>query len=140
MSSDQDKVNGLLMEIRVLEGTYNELSSRQGILERILIESRSALEAVSSLASSKPEEVLVPLGGGVLVRSIPPNSDRIFVNIGANVVVEKSREEATTFVESRVKEIEDSIVSILNQKNQIAERLEQDRNILQAMVGQGQSE
>lgn len=134
MSSEEDRVNNLVAEIRVLEGTFNELSGRQNLLERILIETRSSLETLSGLGSTKSEEVLFPVGGGILLRASPPKTDKVLLNVGANVVVEKSKDYATKFMEARATEIEESIVAIANQRNQIAQRLDSDRRVLQDII------
>lgn len=139
-TTEEERANSLALELRVLEGTFNELTSRQNLLERALFEGRSALEAVKGLSEAKPEEVLIPIGGGALVRSPPPDADRVLVNVGASVVLEKTREEATAFLEGRVKEIERSIVAVLSQRSQIAERLEADRQALQAMISRQQQQ
>ncbi len=132
--SEEERVNSLAVEMRVLEGTFNELSARQNLLERALVEGRSALDAIIGLSESKPEEVLIPIGGGALVKSPPPDIGRVFINVGASVVLEKSKEEAVSFLEARVKEIGNSVVAVLSQRNQIAERLESDRQALQIML------
>ncbi|MDG6926561.1 MAG: prefoldin subunit alpha [Nitrososphaerota archaeon] len=134
MSSEEERVNNLVAEIRVLESTFNELSGRQNLLERILIETRSAMETLVGLGSAKTDEVLIPVGGGILVRASPPSVDRVLLNVGANVVVEKSKDYASKFMEARAKEIEESIVSIASQRNQIAQRLDSDRRALQNIV------
>jgi prefoldin alpha subunit len=122
------------MEIRVLEGTFNELSARQNLFERALLETRAALDALKGLSESNPDEVFIPVGGGVLLRSSPPNAEDVLLSVGANVVVQRKRVEAVAFLEGRAKEIENSVVSLLTQRNQIAARLEADRQALQAMV------
>jgi prefoldin alpha subunit len=140
MSSDEEQLNQLVVEVRVLEGTYNQLSARENLLERALLETKAALDAIKGLTAN-PEEIIIPLGGGVLIRSTTPKSDRILVNIGSNVVVDRSREEATAYLENRSKEIESSIVSVLTQRNQIAERLEADRQAVQYILSrQGQQQ
>jgi prefoldin alpha subunit len=140
-SEDDDKLNSLLMEVRVLEGTYNELTSRQNLLERAVLESRSALDAVKGLDEKPTEEVLMQIGGGAMLRGPPPAADRVLVNIGASVVIEKSKEEAIALIENRSKEMETTIVSIVRQRNEIAERLESDRQLLQRLLAQqGQKE
>ena len=64
---------------------------------------------------------------------------RFLVNIGANVVVEKSREDATKFMEGRAKEVEESLASIISQRNQVAQRLDSDRRAAQTILNrQGQ--
>ncbi|MDV3293588.1 MAG: prefoldin subunit alpha [Nitrososphaerales archaeon] len=133
-ASDEDKVNNLVVEIRVLESTYNELSSRQNLLERALLENRSALDAIKGLSGKGKGEVLTQIGGGAMVRSPAPSVDKVLVNIGASVVIEKTREEALAVLETRAKDVEHSIVSILGQRNEIAERLQADQQLLQTIV------
>ena len=138
MSNEEERVNNLVGEIRVLESTFDEYSGRQNLLERILIETRSSIDTLAGLASTKTEEVLIPMGG-ILIRAEPPKTDKVLLNIGANVVVEKSREYATKFMEARANELEESIVAIASQRNQIAQRLDSDRRALQTIVNrQGQ--
>ncbi len=133
-ASDEDRVNNVVVEIRVLENTYNELSARQNLLERALLENRAALDAIKGLSGKGAGEILTQIGGGAMVRSPPPSVDRVLVNVGASVVIEKTREEALAILETRAKEVEHSIVSILGQRDEIAQRLESDRQILQALV------
>lgn len=134
--SEEERLNSLVVEIRMLEGTYNELSARQSLLERVLIESRAALESIKGISEGKPDEVLIPIGGGALVRATPPKIDKVLVNVGSNVVIEKDKDEAVSFLEKRVKEVENSIVAIISQRNQIAERINADRQILQTILSQ----
>ncbi len=122
------------MEIRVLEGTYNELSARQGLLERALLETRAALDALKGLSESNPDQVLVPIGGGVMLRSVPPDAEEVLVNVGSDVVIQRKREEAVAFLDRRGREVENSIFSILTQRNQIAQRLDADRQVLNEMM------
>lgn len=139
MSSEEDRINNLVAEIRMLESTFNELSGRQNLLERILIETRSSIDTLIGLGSTKTEEVLIPVGGGILIRSTPPNTDKVLLNVGANVVVEKDREYANKFMEARAKEVEESVIAVASQRNQIAQRLDSDRRALQTFVNrQGQ--
>jgi prefoldin alpha subunit len=137
MSSEQsseDKVNNLAVEIRVLESTYNELTSRQNLLERALIENRAALDAIKGLGDKKVGEVLTQVGGGAMLRSSPPKVDKVLVSVGADVVLEKPHEEALAIIEERTKEVERSILSIVGQRDEIKQRLEADQELLQRLV------
>jgi prefoldin alpha subunit len=135
-SSDEERFNSLVVEVRVLEGTYNELTSRQNLLERALLENRAALEAINGLGKSPPEEVLTQIGGGAMLRGPPPETERILVNVGSNVVIDKPKDEAVALLETRGKELEKTVLSIMNQRNEIADRLESDRQLLQSFMGQ----
>ncbi len=136
----EETVNSLLVEVRILESTYNELTSRQTLLERALLESRAALDSIKGLSGEPQAEVLTQIGGGAMLRSQPPSTDRVLVSIGANVVVEKPREEAVAMLEERSRDVEKTIVSIAGQRNEIAERLNSDRQVLNNLVAQSQQE
>ncbi|MDG6914368.1 MAG: prefoldin subunit alpha [Nitrososphaerota archaeon] len=134
MSSEEERMNQLIVESRMLEATYNELTSRQSMLERMLIESRASLDTLRGIGTAVTDEVLVPVGAGVLLRASPPKADKVLVSVGASVVLEKKKEDAEKMLEARSKDIEENIVTILSQRNQIAQRLEADRRTLQAYI------
>ncbi len=139
--SEEEAVNALVVEVRVLEGTYNELSARQNLLERALLESRAALDAIKGLGEASPEEILTQIGGGAMLRSPPPSVDKILVSVGAGLVIEKPKEEATALLEERARDIEKTIVSLVSQRNEIADRLNSDRQLLNTYVSrQGSQE
>jgi len=140
LSSEEERMNRLIAESRMLESTFNELSNRQGLLERMLIESRSSLETIRGVASDPTEEVLIPVGAGVLLRGSPPKADKVLMSIGAAVMIEKSKEDAERMLEGRAKEIEENIITLLSQRNQIAQRLEADRRALQAFIERQEAE
>ena len=55
------------------------------------------------------------------------------------MVVEKTREDATKFMEARANDLEQDISSIASQRNQIAQRLDSDQRALQSLLSrQGQ--
>jgi prefoldin alpha subunit len=131
--TEEEAVNSLVVEVRVLEGTFNELTARQNLLERALLESRAALETIKGL-DVESSEVLTQIGGGALLRSPPPSTDKVLVTIGANVVIEKPKEEAVAMIEERSRDLEKTIISIVGQRNEIAERLNSDRQVLNNLL------
>jgi prefoldin alpha subunit len=133
----EETVNALVVEIRVLEGTYNELTARQNLLERALLESRAALESIRGL-DGKSSEVLTQIGGGAMLHSPPPSTDKVLINVGANVVIEKSKDEAVAMLEERSRDVEKTIVSLVGERNEIAERLNADRDLLNNLVAKSQ--
>jgi len=134
----EETVNALLVEVRVLEGTYNELTARQNLLERALLEGRAALESIKGLAGEQAGEVLTQIGGGAMLRAKPPSTDTVLLSVGANVVIEKSKEEAVAVLEERNRDIEKTIISLAGQRNEIGERLNSDREVLNGIVARSQ--
>lgn len=136
----EETVNALVVEIRVLESTYNELTARQNLLERALLESRAALDSIKGLDGQPPAEVLTQIGGGAMLRSQPPSTDNVLVSIGSGVVIEKPKVEAVAMLEERSRDVEKTIVSLIGQRNEIAERLNSDREVLNNLVAKSQQE
>lgn len=134
----EETVNALVVEIRVLESTYNELTSRQSLLERALLESRAALESIEGLEGAPSSEILMQIGGGAILRSPAPSTESVLVSIGANVVVEKPRAEAVAILEERSRDAEKTVISIAGQRNEIAQRLNADRDLLNNLVARSQ--
>jgi|SRR5579885_3080794 prefoldin alpha subunit len=136
--SEEEKINALVVEIRLLENTYNELTARQSIVERVVVESKAALDAIMGLSNVKPNQILVPIGAGAMLKFPAPETDRVMINIGSDVVIEKSKEEAITMLQNRLKEAENSLNTLMTQRNQVAQRLEADRQLLESLVRQAQ--
>ena len=133
----EETANTLVVEIRVLESTYNELTARQNLLERALLEGRAALETIKGL-SGADSEVLTQIGGGAMLHAPPPSTERVLINVGASVVIEKTREEAMAVLEERSRDVEKTIVSLIGQRNEIAQRLNSDRDLLNSLVASSQ--
>lgn len=136
----EETLNALAVEIRILEGTYNELTARQNLLERALVEGRAALDTIKGLDGQTTTEVLTQIGGGAMLRSKPPITTKVLVSVGANIVIEKPREEAVAILEERSRDLEKTLVSILGQRNEIAQRLNSDRELLNSLVSRSQQE
>ena len=134
----EETVNALVMEIRILENTYNEFTARQNLLERALMEGRAALESINGLAGQQEGDVLTQIGGGAMLRSTPPSADTVLISIGSNVVVEKPRDEAVAMLEERSRDIEKTVVSIVGQRNEIGARLNSDRELLNNLMASSQ--
>ena len=133
----EETVNALVVEIRVLESTFNELTARQSLLERALLESRAALESIKGLDENSPE-VLTQIGGGAMLRSPPPATGKVMINVGANIVIEKPKEEAVAMLEERSRDVEKTIVSLARERNEIADRLNSDRDLLNNLMAKSQ--
>ena len=75
-----------------------------------------------------------------MLRSQPPSTDHVLVSKGSNVVLEKPKEEAVAKLEERSRDIEKTIMSLIGQRNGVAERLNTDRELLNNLVAKSQQE
>lgn len=127
-----------LRELQALEMYLNEytrqgeiLARQMDILARQRIEASAAIEALKELCSMEEPVVLVPLGGGATVRAKILDPEKVLVNIGADVIVQKSGDQTREYLEDRIREIEalekkvgESLQNIRAQVQEIARRIE----------------
>lgn len=138
MNNIEQTVNDLMQESKLLEAYYNDIMSKESVLHRLFEESHNSLEALSRLSSELETQSLVPLGIGVYVKSSVYPLEHVLVNIGAGVVVEKTKDDAINFVEQRTKEFELATKQLAAQKQQISQRMMDIQNTVNSYVNQMQ--
>ncbi len=107
------------------------LTGQLQVLEDGRMETLAAIEALKSLHDQGDQPVLLQLGGGAMVRARIESPERVLVNIGADVTVERSNEDAIEFLKDRITEMEasgkklvETIDRVRNQMNEISRRIE----------------
>ena len=132
----EQTVNDLVQESKLLEAYYNDVIAKESVLHRLYEESHNSFEALRSLSSESETISLVPLGIGVYVKSLIHPIEKVLVNIGAGVVVEKRKDDAVNFIEQRIKEFELATKQLSTQKQQISHRMMEIQNTVNSYVGQ----
>ena len=88
---------------------FELLSQQLRFIESARAESLASIEALETLAAADGEvSTLLSLGGGVSVRATVLDTKKMLVGIGAGVTVEKSTEEAVSFLRDRNTEMDAS--------------------------------
>ncbi len=101
---------------------------------RALIETRGGLSTLKGLSTSSSTEVLVPIGGGIFVDAKAPPSDKFLVTIGADVIIEKPKEDALKYVEDRINEMENAVSGIEAHKTDINRKMLSKRESINEMI------
>ncbi|MDV0441810.1 prefoldin subunit alpha [Methanorbis furvi] len=88
---------------------FDLLSQQLRFIETARAEALASVEALEALAAADGEvSTLLSLGGGVSVRATVTDTKRMLVGIGAGVTVEKSTEDALSFLRDRITEMDAS--------------------------------
>ena len=125
-------------ELQTLQVYLNEyrqqaeiFSQQLGMLEEGRMEAHAAIEALQGLMDAGESTVLLQMGGGVSVRAKVSTPDEVLVNIGAEVIVQRSSQEAVDYLTDRITEMEasskkvaETLGKVQSQMNEIARRLE----------------
>ena len=101
------------------------------MLENGRMEALAAIEALEAMLVTDEGIVLLQIGGGASVRAKVLEPDKILLNIGAEVVVERSNKDAVEYLKERLIEMEasqkkvaDTLNHLRSQMNEINKRLE----------------
>src|SRR5919206_136360 len=108
---------------RIIFATHN--ISREATVTRLLEEARLASNAIQNIPIESEVESLMPVGIGVYIKALVPPVKKLLINIGADVTIEKSKEETINYIESKIKEFEVALRQLVSQKEQISMRMEQ---------------
>ena len=138
-------------EIQTLQMYLNEygqqielLTQQLGMIEQQRLESAAAIESIRAIQESGDGIVLLPVGGGALLRVKVLDAGHVLVNIGADVSVERASADAVEYLEDRITELEalgkkvaGSVEQLQGQATEISRRLEAAyRGARQAQAGQ----
>ena len=136
MNVDQ-QTQVLLQQMKQLEAYLTDIGNRENMAMNAIVESRAAVRATETLSKTGSEEILFPIGSGLLTKIGDKNS--FFVNIGAGVTIEKNEEEVKEFLNERIKDIEKSIEALNTQKQDMAQQYNSIRAALNN-IAQGQQD
>jgi prefoldin alpha subunit len=128
----EQRINEMVQQSRVLEAYMNDVMTRQVTVSKLMEEARLASTTIQNITSESEVESLMPVGVGVYVKTMVPPIKKVLVTLGAGVALEKNREDALNYVESRIKEYEVGARKLEAQRQEIAMRMEQ----VQAQINQ----
>jgi prefoldin alpha subunit len=123
--------------MRYLEQTAEALQQRISMVNAAITDLSYASATLDGIEKEKENaEMLVPIGGSSYVKAKLVDSDKILINMGSGVSVEKNLAEAKVTLKERLDELEKTMTSAQQQFSQIAERLASGRNRLESMLAQ----
>jgi prefoldin alpha subunit len=101
------------------------------LLENGRMEAFAAIEALEVMVAAGENTVLLQIGGGASVRAKVLEPEKILVAIGAEVIVERTNQQAVEFLKERIMEMEasqkrvsEALDKLRAQMNEITKRLE----------------
>jgi len=132
----QDELmNQLAAEIRILEGSVATLQSRLNIVRSAINEvnlAHATLEGLTKLQDG--DDTLVPVGAGSYVRMKIADSKKLVMGIGAGTAMEKDVASSIDELKSRILELDKASSSIQQQLDQVLARYDQDREALNRLL------
>lgn len=135
----EEQAQQLLYQLQMLEGYVGDLAHRENTLVTVLQEAISATESLKELKTKPDASSLVPVGLGTFVKSKISSNDKVVLNIGAGVAVEKDTDSAINYLEARIKEIEVALQDASAKKRDAESRLEHGKQQINQMMQSSRS-
>ncbi|GKS67225.1 hypothetical protein YTPLAS73_07720 [Nitrosarchaeum sp.] len=120
----------------MLETYYGDLSQREATLVNVLREAISAIESIKALREKPDSDSLVPIGMGTYVQTKISSANKIILNVGAGIAMEKTYDSSINYLEARIKEIEVAIQDTTARKQDAMARLEQGKEQMNQLMQQ----
>tara|TARA_B110000014_G_scaffold238875_1_gene205860 strand:- start:366 stop:752 length:387 start_codon:yes stop_codon:yes gene_type:complete len=125
--------------MQMLENLFGELTQKENSIINIIREANSAIHSIKGINTQSESDSLVPLGLGTFMKSKINSNEKIIINIGSGVAVEKNHNDAVNYLESRLKELEIALQDTNQQRQQIATNLEQGKQQMQNLMQKSQN-
>jgi prefoldin alpha subunit len=130
----EEQAQQLMQQMQMLETYFADLSQREVTLIGVLRESIAAIESIKSLKLKPTSDALIPIGMGTYVQTKISSTDKIILNIGAGIAVEKNSDSAINYLEARIKEIEIALNDVTSRKQEVVARLEQGKDKMNQLM------
>ena len=137
MSDEQ--AQQLLYQMQMLEGYLSELSQKEATIVSVIREASSAIQSLKTIDNKTDNETLTPVGLGTFIKTKVVPNEKLILNIGAGIAVEKDKDSAINFLELRLKEMQVALQETSNQKQQISASLEQGKQQMEQMLAASRS-
>ena len=135
----EEQAQQLLYQMQMLEGYLSELSQKEATIVSVIREASSAIQSLKTIDNKTDNETLTPVGLGTFIKTKVVPNEKLILNIGAGIAVEKDKDSAINFLELRLKEMQVALQETSNQKQQISASLEQGKQQMEQMLAASRS-
>jgi prefoldin alpha subunit len=99
--TNQKEFQEKLLLYQLLENKVNSLMKRREMILSKIVETETTINSLDELDKSKDEDILFPLGSNTYIQGMIKKREKIIVELGANIAVEKDTEKTKEILQSR---------------------------------------
>ena len=135
----EEQTQQLLYQMQMLEGYFSELTQKEGSIISVIREASFAIDSLKAIDNKTNDETLVPIGLGTFVKTKLIPNQKLILNVGAGIAIEKDRNSTINFLELRLKEMQVALQEINVQKQQASASLEQGKQQMNQLMAASRS-
>jgi len=109
-----EEIQRQLYQLEVYKQQLSRLQEELGKIELLKLELLKSIASMEGLKQSK--EVLLPLGGGAFAKAVVEDSDKVIINAGIDIFVEKP-------IDGAIKDLKETCEELEKAENKIKEQI-----------------
>src|SRR3989338_8684947 len=134
----QKRLQERYMEFQTLEQQLKQMQENLQNVDMQLVEIRGMQQSLREMENVKEgSEILVPVASGMFVKGSITDSKTLLVNVGSNIVVDKTVPEAVDLLEKQLMEVSQIRQQFGNEMNRLASKMQAIEEELQKLVSEG---
>ena len=137
MSDEQ--AQQLMYQMQMLENYFVELNRKEESLIGVIRDASSAIQSIKAIKEKPESSTLVPMGLGSYVKAKISSNEKLIINLGAGIAIEKDKDGAVNYLETRLKELEVALKDTSAQKQQVMANLEAGKQQVNQLMQQSQN-
>jgi len=123
------------IEIQILEQQIKQIQKNLEILNQQIFELNMISNSLTEIKKTKiGQELLVPLGSGIFIKTELKDNNEILTNVGSDVVISKTNAETKTFIKSQTEFVIEMITKIEQELHLSISKYEELKEDLQELV------
>ena len=134
MGKNKEEIQEKYLELQTLNQQVEQLGEQLKALHQQVAELEMIDAGLEELNNNKNDETYVSLGSGVFAKAKLKDKDKILLNVGSNILVEKDSKDAKKVVETQVDGIKKALIKMENNMNSWNERIVEIQTELQGLV------
>ena len=123
------------IEIQILEQQIKQIQKNLEILNQQIFELNMISNSLTEIKKTKiGQELLIPLGSGIFIKTELKDNNEILTNVGSDVVISKTNAETKTFIKSQTEFVTEMITKIEQELHLSISKYEELKEDLQELV------
>ncbi len=134
---NQQELQEKILTYRILQARLESIVKERDLIANKIVELQTTITTVDEVKKSDGE-TLFPVGSEAYVSGKVTNKEKLIVEIGANVAMEKGFEEGKDILNKRKTELEKALGEIQKELSQISTTIQQLTPEIQDMIQKSQ--
>ncbi|HLC64684.1 MAG TPA: prefoldin subunit alpha [Candidatus Nanoarchaeia archaeon] len=108
------------LEMKMMEQQIAHIQANVRVMEQQMVELVATIDSLDSFKELKvSSEILVPINNGIFTKALLKKEDVLLLNVGADVVVEKSVDGTKELLRRQFNELKEAQMELVNQLQQL---------------------